>query len=56
MQAYQYSCDACAFQVRSENDEELIELVRGHANDYHEMSVAPDDVRAGWEQVESADD
>lgn len=54
--AHQYGCSECAFMVRSENDDEVIEMVQKHANDAHGMGVAADDVRAGWEQVESADD
>ncbi|MFB6080015.1 MAG: DUF1059 domain-containing protein [Haloferacaceae archaeon] len=53
---HQYSCSACAFQVRSENDDELIELVRTHADDMHDMSMSRGDVRSGWENVEVAAD
>jgi len=55
--AHQFSCSACGFQVRSENDDELIELVRNHAGEMHDMNVSPSDVRAGWEDVSlEADD
>lgn len=54
--AHQYACRDCAFMVRSENDDEVIDFVRKHANDAHDMQVAPDDVRAGWDTVEAADD
>lgn len=47
----QYSCSACAFQVRSEHDDELIDLVRTHAEDHHDMSMSRGDVRDGWEEV-----
>jgi predicted small metal-binding protein len=49
--AHQFSCSACGFQVRSENDDELIELVRNHAGEIHDMDVSPSDVRAGWEDA-----
>ena len=54
---HQYSCGACAFQVRSEDDDELIDLVRAHADENHDMSMSRGDVRNGWEDIEvSADD
>ncbi len=54
---HQYTCSACAFQVRSDDDDEVIELVRNHADGSHGMEVAPQDVRDGWEEVElPADD
>jgi predicted small metal-binding protein len=54
--AHQYSCGACAFQVRSEDDDELIELVRNHAEERHEMEVAPRDVRDGWVEIDTRSD
>jgi predicted small metal-binding protein len=54
---HQFSCSDCAFQVRSEDDDELVRLVRGHADEMHDMSVSRQDVRSGWENVElEADD
>jgi predicted small metal-binding protein len=54
---HQYTCSACAFQVRSDDDGEVIELVRNHADRSHGIEVAPRDVRDGWEEVElPADD
>ena len=49
--AHQYSCSACEFQVRSENDDELIELVQHHAQEYHDMSPSEGDVRDGMKTV-----
>jgi len=49
--AHQFSCSACAFQVRSENDDEVIELVQNHAREMHDMDVSRDDVMDGWESV-----
>ena len=55
--AHQFSCSACAFQVRSEHDDELIKLVQNHASEMHDMDVSPGDVRNGWESVSAeADD
>lgn len=52
-----YECDACAFQIRSSNEDELIDIVREHANDMHGMNVSRAEVREGWEAVEGdADD
>jgi predicted small metal-binding protein len=54
---HQYSCGACAFQIRSEDDDEVVELVQNHAKEAHGMDVSTGDVRDGWEEVElSADD
>lgn len=54
--AHQYACSECSFMVRSENDDEVVEFVQQHAQDAHDMRVAADDVRGGWEMVEAADD
>lgn len=55
--AHQYSCSACAFQVRSEDDDEVIELVRNHAKESHDMEMSRRDVRDGWEDADiTADD
>jgi predicted small metal-binding protein len=49
--AQQYSCSACAFQVQSENEDEVIELVQNHAQEYHDMSPSDSDVRDGMEDA-----
>lgn len=49
--AHQYGCSDCQFMVRSENDDEVVEYVQQHAEKAHDMQVAADDVRAGWESV-----
>lgn len=49
--AREYSCSQCEFMIRSENDDELIEFVREHAEDTHDMSVSEEDVRSGWKMV-----
>lgn len=49
--AREYSCSQCEFMIRSENDDELIEFVREHAEDAHDMSVSEDDIRSGWKMV-----
>lgn len=51
--AYQYSCSACAFQVRSEDRDEVTELVRAHAQNTHDMSMSGDDVADGLEEVQA---
>mgnify|MGYP006275988943 CR=1 FL=1 len=47
----QFTCGDCAFMIRSDNDDELIEFVKQHADDAHGRQVADDDVRAGWEDA-----
>jgi predicted small metal-binding protein len=54
--AYEYSCSACGFQVQSDEDDELIELVQTHGREKHDMDVDESDVRDGWTEVPSADD
>ncbi|MFC6863715.1 DUF1059 domain-containing protein [Halomicroarcula sp. GCM10025817] len=49
--AHQYSCSACEFQVRSEDQDEVIELVRTHAQDMHDKSFSADQVRDGIQTV-----
>lgn len=49
--AHQYACSDCAFMIRSENDDEVVELVQQHADTAHDMRMAADDIRAGWEMV-----
>jgi predicted small metal-binding protein len=49
--AHQYSCSACAFQVRSENEDEIIDLVQNHAEEQHDMSPSADDIRDGMESA-----
>lgn len=49
--AQQYNCNACAFQVRSENEDEVTELVQNHAQEYHDMSMSEDDVRSGMKEA-----
>ena len=47
---YDYVCDACDFRVRSEDDEELLEIVRHHADAKHDTKLSREDVRNGWEE------
>ncbi len=49
--AREFQCTACEFMIRSENDDELIEFVREHANDTHDMTMSAADVREGWTEV-----
>lgn len=53
---HKYTCNACAFEVQSPNDDELVDIVREHANDRHGMNVSRAEVREGWEPAETADD
>lgn len=49
----QFTCSDCAFMVRSENDDEVIDVVKNHGKEAHDRDVADDDVRAGWEDVQA---
>lgn len=46
-----YQCSACEFEIRSENDDELIEFVQSHAENTHEMSMSAADIRSGWSEA-----
>ena len=37
-----YDCD---FMIRSENEDQLIEMVQQHAKETHDMDMSPADVR-----------
>jgi|GEM_PF-615531 len=50
--ARQFTCSECAFMVRSDDNNELIDLVQQHADKAHSMQVSQSDVRDGWESVE----
>lgn len=55
--AHEYTCNMCAFRIRSEDDDEVVELVREHADEKHDMDLSESDVRDGWEEVQAqADD
>lgn len=47
--AHQFSCSDCSFQVRSDDEKELIDLVRTHADDKHSKDISEQDVRSGME-------
>lgn len=51
MPTREYSCDVCDFQIRSENEDELVEFVQQHAKETHDMDVSQEDVRGGWRTV-----
>ena len=40
-----YDCD---FMIRSENEDELIEMVKQHARDVHDMDMSDSDVKGVW--------
>ena len=54
--AHEFACSACGFQVRSEDDSELIQMVRTHADDQHDLKLARQDVKDGWREVDVAAD
>ncbi len=47
----EYQCSACAFMIRSEAEDELVEFVQRHAEDVHDMSMSSADIRGGWTSV-----
>lgn len=48
---HQFTCSACSFQVRSENDDEIVDIVRNHAREMHDANMSEADVRDGWTEV-----
>lgn len=51
--AYQYTCgmEDCAFQVRSEDQEEVVSKVQEHAQNKHGMAMDRDDIEGGMQEV-----
>jgi predicted small metal-binding protein len=49
--AHQFTCTACGFQVQSEDDDEVIDFVKNHADSKHDMNLSTSDVRDGLKQV-----
>lgn len=47
--AHQYTCSACAFQIRSDDDEKIIELVQEHADEKHDIHLPRSEVTSSWE-------
>ncbi|MDG5775311.1 DUF1059 domain-containing protein [Haloarculaceae archaeon H-GB2-1] len=49
MPAKEFSCQSagvdCDFMVRSENDDELMEVVKEHVKEAHDMDLSDSDVR-----------
>ncbi|WP_254273309.1 DUF1059 domain-containing protein [Haloarcula marina] len=43
-----YDCD---FMIRSENEEELIEVVQQHAQETHDTEMSQEDIRGAWKTV-----
>ena len=44
-QVHQVDCEACAFVLTSESEDEMIELVQTHAERSHDMSLSEEEVR-----------
>lgn len=51
--ANQYTCqmDNCAFQVRSEDQDEVVNMVQEHAQQKHGMAIDRSDVESGMQEV-----
>lgn len=43
-----YDCD---FMIRSENDDELVEMVQQHARDTHDTEMSKSDIQGAWKTV-----
>ncbi|QDX39456.1 DUF1059 domain-containing protein [Salarchaeum sp. JOR-1] len=56
--AYQFTCtaDDCAFQVRSNERDEVVDFTQEHAEEMHSLDLSRADVRDGLESVEMAAD
>jgi predicted small metal-binding protein len=48
----EYSCSSCSFQVRSDDESEVVDHVREHAEQRHDMDLSEDAVREGMREVE----
>lgn len=49
--ANQYSCSACGFQVQSDDEDEVVDHVREHADEMHGMDMSEADIRDGIEEI-----
>lgn len=49
---YQYTCSDDAFRVRSEDQDEVVELVQDHAQTKHDMDMSRQDILNGMEEEE----
>lgn len=49
---YQYTCSEDAFRVRSEDRDEVVELVQNHARVKHELDLSRDEIEEGMEEEE----
>lgn len=47
---YQYTCTDDAFRVRSEDRDEVVELVQDHAQSKHDMDMAREEILGGMEE------
>ena len=54
--AKQFECtqEGCEFAVRSEDEGEVIHVVREHAETRHGMSISDEDVRKGLQTLPNA--
>jgi predicted small metal-binding protein len=48
---HQFSCSECSFQVQSDDQTEIVDAVRQHAEDKHSMDVPEADIKSGMETV-----
>ena len=48
MTTREFTCPHCSFMVRSENEEEVVEVVQRHATETHGTSMTEDDIRGAW--------
>jgi predicted small metal-binding protein len=48
---HQFSCSECSFQVQSDDQNEIVDVVREHAEGKHSMNVSDGDIRGGMETV-----
>lgn len=43
-----YDCD---FVIRSENEDELVQMVQDHAKDVHDTNLSKSDITGAWKTV-----
>lgn len=53
--AQQFTCDTCGLTVSADDREEVVRLIRDHAQNAHSTSVAGDVIRAEMTEAEAGD-
>lgn len=54
--AHQYTCSACEFQVRSEDEDEVVNYVQQHADVMHDLHLPRSEVSTDSASSSDGDD